>query len=629
MGDLKNQGEGFKRNIVLIIGLLLLLLLITSPAAAQNYRFAVDEMKMQVFVQPDASARIMYDITFSNGAFAHPIDIVDIGMPHEDYDIGNMVAAVNGVEITGGFAIQSSEFVKPGVEIHLGPQSIPASERGTLHFEFTMPDMVFQDVTRRDYASLQITPTWFGDEFVTGTTRLQIAIYMLPEVKPDELLYQQEPFTNKGILQERPVAAWEFPNTRLTGPHLVGVSFPTRGMERVVSMNVFQLAVRWFENSPNARIIAGLISIILFSFLFFRFSGGTGYSVWVVLLAGQIYLYFVNPAAHLLSFPFLIALLLLNEGRLRRRKRRYLPAVAQVEGGGIKRGLTAPEAAALLELPVNKVLTLIIFGLLKKGVLRQVQDTPLVVEVVEEFRAQDHGRHRRHRDAYRRKVAQKQGIVLHKYEHGFLETLEAKSKRPLHEIDLSAQMKGFLQHVASRVQGFDLSDTQAYYRRIVERALTEATAIGEIPEREKVVDRNLEWILMSGDDDYRPVFESGDYQYRPVWTRPVTLPRSGGASPLSRPASAQAGPSFGDVAAGFAGWAENTMGNMASAIMPESLSVESAGGKTVDLSGFDRVTGDILEALASSSGGSGGGGGGCACACAGCACACACAGGGR
>jgi hypothetical protein len=91
--------------------------------------------------------------------------------------------------------------------------------------------------------------------------------------------------------------------------------------------------------------------------------------------------------------------------------------------------------------------------------------------------------------------------------------------------------------------------------------------------------------------------------------------------------------SFGDVGASFAGWAENTMGGMAAAILPGSLQMPKASGGVVDLSGVDRVTGDVFEALAEASKSSGGGGssGGssCACACAGCACACACAGGGR
>ena len=77
------------------------------------------------------------------------------------------------------------------------------------------------------------------------------------------------------------------------------------------------------------------------------------------------------------------------------------------------------------------------------------------------------------------------------------------------------------------------------------------------------------------------------------------------------------------------------MGGLAGAILPSSLNVPNTKGGFVNLSGVDKVTGDVFQALAKASTSSGGskggrgGGGGCACACAGCACACACAGGGR
>ena len=63
-----------------------------SSAAGQNYSFSVPKLRMVAIVQPDASVRIVYDITFRNNGGAHPIDIVDIGVPHDDYDLGNVRA---------------------------------------------------------------------------------------------------------------------------------------------------------------------------------------------------------------------------------------------------------------------------------------------------------------------------------------------------------------------------------------------------------------------------------------------------------------------------------------------------------------------------------------------------------
>ena len=628
MTDKIQHLERYSQRFILILTLLLLALL-TTPAKAQSYSFSVPELKMQVFVQADGNVRIVYDITFENSAVGHVIDIVDIGMPTGKYNISNMSASVDG-NPTG--QILRSEFVDPGVEVHLGLQSIPAGGSGTLHFEFTMPDLVFQDVTKKDYASLQITPTWFGSEFVNGSTDIQIAIHMLEGIAPEEVLFQNnsEPFTTQAIFQNHTVVAWEFNDTQLTGPHEVGVSFPTRGLNNFVEMNILMLPVVWLENNENARVFIGITSMILFSVLFFRFTNGTGFALWALLGCGLVWTFFQSAAWQLCSIFPLIGLLIVNETAVRGRKKTYLPAIAQVEGGGIKRGLTAPEAAALIELPLNKVLSLIIFGLLKKGILTQLDDTPLTVEVAPDFRAK-HLTSLNARQDHRRKAAQDKGTVLHTYEHKFLDAIEARPDRAVSKLDFTDSMKDFLNRTAIRVKGFDLSDTQDYYKKIVNRAWSEAQKIGEIEQKDQFLDRNMEWVLMH--KDYPTVFHSPRHVYYPIWSRPLYTGGLGtGAAPkIGGGKSSSSGPGLGDVAGGFAGWAENTMAGLAGAILPGKISAPGSGG-VINLSGIDKATGDFFEALSKSSGSGGGGrsgGGGCACACAGCACACACAGGGR
>lgn len=620
----------------LLLLLFLLLFLSSSPVlAAQTYRFSVPELNMQVYVQPDASALIVYDITFENASFASPIDIVDIGTPHDDYDIGNMSASVNGIAAR---TIRPSEFVDPGVEVHLGGQSIRPGETGTLHFEMTIPDLVYQDTTRDDYASLQITPTWFGEEFVSGSTNVQIAIHMLPEVQPEELLWQDEPYTSVAVFEEHTVAVWQMPNSHATGPHLVGVSFPQRGMTRVVEQTILDLAVKWLEDNPNVHFILGAIAVAILGFIFFRFSGGTGVTVFVILAGILVFLLISSTPSLFCALPALLLLFGFNEYSLSRRKPRYLPAIAQVEGGGIKRGLTAPEAAVLLELPLNKILTLVIFGLLEKEIIQQTKADPLTVELAPEFRVPDGLTKAEERIGYRHTVAQKVGVALRSYEHPFLDVIQDNPGIPVSRLELGEPMKKLIQQSADRVKDFDLSDTQDYYRKIIARAVNEAKSLGDIQMKEKYLDEHLQWLLL--DKNYPMVFAAPDYTYQPVWVRPhrtvgrvlgVPSAPTGSSSGSGRP-STGGRTSFGDVAASFAGWTENTMGSLASAIAPGSLQVQAPTGGFVNLSGVDRVTGDIFQALAkaSSSGGSGGSGGSsCACACAGCACACACAGGGR
>ena len=644
--------------------LLLLALLCVAPAGAQEYSFSVPQLRMQVQVQEDASVRITYDITFANNPGARAIDVVDIGVPHAGYDLANMSASLEGVPLTD---IRPSEYVTPGVEVHLGNQAIPPGGERRFHFEFTMPEMVYQDTTREDYASLQITPTWFGEEFVTGTTYLQIAVVTLPGIRPDEVLYQETPFDNKVEYAGGTAVLWRWTDAKATGPRLVGLSFPKRGLSRVVQISRFELLVRRFAESPGARFWAGVASLFLLALLYFRFTGGTGCVLFVPLFIAFFILISASPAAHLLSFAPLIVLVLWNEWYLARRRRRYLPPVAQVEGGGVLRGLSPAEAAVLLEMPLKKVLLLVLFGLLRKGVLREVRSSPWELEVVEAFRT--YGAGLPDRKAERLRAARDTGGVIHPYEHAFLDVLEKNRGKPIQAIDFGGAMKKLIESTVGKMEGFDLSDTQDYYRARVAHALAEAKAAVQPEERQSAIDRNLEWILL--DRNPGPIFTGGGYGYRPVWTRraggearaPQAPPEEAASTPFSpsqqgragegaastsfgvsrpqAPGEEAASTSFagwregkgaGAASTSFADWADQTAEELSGAIPSGSVRIEGARGGIIDLSAADRATADLFEALSESSGGGGGGGGGgcvCACACAGCACACACAGGGR
>jgi hypothetical protein len=61
----------------------------------------------------------------------------------------------------------------------------------------------------------------------------------------------------------------------------------------------------------------------------------------------------------------------------------YLPPKISIEGHGIKRGLTAVEAAILMEQPLDKVMTMILFGVIKKGAAQVTKRDPLEIQVNE------------------------------------------------------------------------------------------------------------------------------------------------------------------------------------------------------------------------------------------------------
>ncbi|MGB3714137.1 MAG: hypothetical protein WA996_06875 [Candidatus Promineifilaceae bacterium] len=609
------------RPLLYLLVLLGILLIPSVSIQAQSYYYTVPELQMQVFIQPDGGAHIVYDITFTNNPSGEAIRIIDIGTPDSNYDLSNMSASIDGAILTD---IRHSEVLDTGVEIHLNDRLIPAGETSTFHFEFTMPEMVYQDTTDAEYASFRISPTWFDPAGVSGTSDIWVAIHVLPGIDVSELLYQQVPFTDKINFEDHSVASWRWENGVPSEEHLVALSFPKRGMLNVIEQSPFDLAVEWLNDHQGVRVILGVLTLALFGLAYMRFTGGTGIVLLVSLSLAVAFVLITNPIFQLILLPVALILIAVVEWILSRRKPRYFPAVVQVEGGGIKRGLTAPEAGVVLELPLNKILTLVVFGLLEKGIFKQIAADPLELEITPEFQSllTDPDE----RQAHRLRVAQNLGVVVRLYEHRFIDLLEKRAGSPVYKIDFSRPMKALITHSASRMKGFDLSDTRDYYRAIIKKAIEQASEIGDIPERERYLDSNLQWLLL--DDDYSTVFMAPNYHYRPVWIRPfhssdrISTPS---ASRTSSPGQT----SFTDVSSSFAGWTEKTMGRFADAIAPGALQVKGPSG-AVNLSGIDRVTGDVFQALSESSGSGGGSSsGGCACACAGCACACACAGGGR
>ncbi len=577
-----------RRLIFLFI--VLLVSYATNSALAQEYLFAVPRADLDVTVLPGGGAILEYDMDFTNAPGAHPIDIVDIGMPNENYGLNQMEAEADDANLTD---IRQSQYVHPGVEVHLDSKTIAPGESGSIQFRATVGDLVYQDTTRNDYASLQITPTWFDGKYVQGNTRLTIRIHLPKGIAAEEVLFQDVPFTGKEIENDTVVVQWEVERP-FTSAYRVGVSFPKRVMERIVTMTISQLLMRWWKGtfSLNARIGIAVAALVGLAFVFFRFTGGTGGCLFFILLIIIGVFYSRHDTTEVLIWPVLLVLGVVVETVRRRRKSKYLPAIASVEGGGIKRGLTAPEAAILLEMPVSKILTLILFGMMKKGLIRQTTKDPV---------------------RFSKEPAPPPDAIVQSYEKDVLSML--KDSKAVREQDFSEGINNLIDSVAQKMKGFDLEETREYYKHIISRAWTEAKTIGNVEEWQRKMDEKIDWMIL--DPGFNDRFRPYNNRYVPRSYRPSTTGTPGGS--VSRP-SGEGAPRFSDVAASVSGWLQNTASDVVA-------KVEGKEGGIVSFASMDKAVSKAMESAGSSGGRSGGGG--CACACAGCACACACAGGGR
>jgi hypothetical protein len=296
---------------------------------------------------------------------------------------------------------------------------------------------------------------------------------------------------------------------------------------------------------------------------------------------------------------------------------------------GVKRGLTAVEAAVLLEAPLNKVLTMILFGLMKKQAVRLTSErglarvcpnchteNPLDVILCTECGMSLTRLPEALETQTRFRVAESLPEGLYPYENDFLAAISEDGT--LKDKQLTTAMTSLIQSVNQKMKGFHAKDTIAYYRDIVARAWKQVEA-ADTPE---LVDQNLEWMMADEAFEQKMSDTFGEEPMpMPIWwwadsgapAMPAAAPPTPGqAAPLAEVPQAAPGSQFANSVVNRIEGISNTLVRDVSALT----------------AGVAEVT---HPAVAEKGSGleSRGGGFSCACACACAGCACACAGGGR
>lgn len=552
--------------------LLLSILLLVQPSlgvSAQVYYFQVEKLIADVYWESDGTVRVEYEIFFYNDPSADRMEYIDIGVPTSSYSLSSISATIDGIPITN---IESSPYVSPGVALGLGANAVPPGSRAVVRVSISGVRNALYFGDEEAYASALFSPNWFDREYVYGSTALTVRYHLPPGVLPEEPRWHESP---SGWPQDAPATGldsngrivYEWSNSNANGytAYVFGASFP--------SQYVPEQVLQTERPEIGTRLDVGEL-IPLFCF------GGF----------------------------FLIAIFFVVIGltSANRRKLDYLPPKISIEGHGIKRGLTAVDAAILLETDLDRVFTMVLFSVIKKGAVKVVEEEPLKIEKL---------------------TPQPEG--LRAYETGFVKAM-LKSDKKVRSRKLQDVAISLVKSVQKKMKGFSLKETKAYYRSIVKQAWNQVET-AETPEvRSERFAESLEWSMLDRDFNGRTqrVFRSGPV-FVPIWWgnyRPSTVTSGGGRAVGTTPTSVSVSHSRSsplptlpgsDFAANIVGGIESTAGNIVSNIS--------------DFTG--RVTKTTNPPPPPSSRGGGGrsfgGGSSCACACACAGCACACAGGGR
>ncbi|MBI5354511.1 MAG: hypothetical protein HZB50_17865 [Chloroflexi bacterium] len=553
-----------KQKLFAICLVLFLTFGLVTGVSAQAYYFSLDKEVVNVFWNSDGTMMLDYQITFSNSSGGHVIDMVDVGAPNSNFS--NVSAYVNGSPLS-----ISSEFLGEGgsgFSVDMGSYAIQPGQNGTLHVVIgTVEGVIHKDDNDEAYASAVFSPSWFGPQYVYGVTDLTVIYHMPPGVQPSEPRWHAAPdgFPSEpqtGIDEQgRVMYTWSNPAASGSTQYLFGASFP----QSYVPETAIVTAPPFDLTGLIEGLIGNMFNILCCGFFAFMFVG----------------------------MPIITAV----QGN--KRKMQYLPPKVSIEGHGIKRGLTAVEAAILMEEPLDKVMTMILFGVVKKGVAEVVTREPLQLK----------------------SIGDRAKTELHEYETHFMEAFDEKDIKERRK-GLETMTVSLVRAVSEKMKGFSRKETIEYYKRIMETAWAQVQKANTPEMQMAFFDQQLEWTMLDReyDDRSRRVFHGPVFvpmwwgSYDPTYR---SRPTSGGiSSPLQGQRSGSGSLPGADFAASVVGgvqtFSQKVIGNV-------STFTEKITG----------VTNPPPKPTSSGRSGGGRSSGGCACACACAGCACACAGGGR
>jgi len=516
-------------------------------------------MVVDAYWNEDGSLSLEYVFTFENNASGHPIDFVDVALPNGTYDINSITAFVDGNQV---YDISAEDFLGEGnygVAIGTAPYVIPRGGLGVVQVRIGKITNVLHTASEgENYASAVFRPAYFTT--ATGSTDMTVTFHLPPGVQSEEPRYFASPsgfpdtpesdFDSDGRIFYR----WHNPNANSSTSYEFGASFPKSYV-------------------PESSIVTFNVNDVL----------------------SKIRLESFIPIICIASFAGLIGWGIYNENR---KKMKYLPPKISIEGHGIKRGLTAVEAATLLEEPLDKIMTMILFSVIKKGAAEVTTRDPLELKMLQP-------------------IPEDLNSFEKDFLHAFTETGAIRSK------ELRDMVVALVRSISEKMKGFSRRETIDYYREITRRAWAQVEAADTPEVKSKKYEEVMEWTMLDRnyDDRTRDVFRNQPV-FVPVWWGHYN-PTIGGSS-FPKTTAAPSG-SAGAPSIPGADFAASVVTGV------QSFSSKVVGNISDFTSRVTSVTNPAPKYTSSSrSGGSrGGGGSSCACACACAGCACACAGGGR
>ncbi|MEN8172474.1 MAG: hypothetical protein ABFS03_06290 [Chloroflexota bacterium] len=544
--------------------------------------FKLNSETVDVYLHADGNVYVEYNFDFINASKTASLTHFSVYYPSNGYNATNISANVNGVPIYESASDYSYAYIE------LGENAIPPGESGTIHLNFNIPSEMYTSSWWDDeyaYATLEFSPDTFSQDWIFGPIDLVTTFHLPSDLNIEDVGWSgpegpgDPPITDSDSYGAQ-TATWHVPDLPAGTPLNYRLDLP-RG----------SIAENAIYSYPKPSLLSrmGIDEEVFFGLLCF--------------LSG------IGMVVGLFSFA---------RRSKQRRKLKYLPPKIRIEGHGIKRGLTAVEAAALMEESVDKIMTMILFSVIQKNAASITSRDPIKLHIED--------------------PAPKN---LRGYEVDFLNAF-GDSKKSSQQKDLREMMIKLIRVVGKKMKGFSRKETLKYYRTITRKAWEQVEASNTPEVKSQRFEEHMGWTMLDKDfnDRTQEVFQNIPV-YLPSWwnrydpsfggdvsagTSPIS---SGIPKPLSGPQTKPT-PTLPHLpGADFAAAVVSDVQNFSSGIVGNMVNFTSSITNRTNPIPIPTPSSGSSTRSSSRSSSRRSGGSSCACACACAGCACACAGGGR
>ncbi len=427
--------------------LLTIFILVTyaGTAAAWSGTYHLDNEWVKIWINQNGTIDLFYNITLTLDS-GDNINTITVGQPKADFTVGEAIDQ-SGNNLSAIDVSQGSDF-----KVKVTLQS-PLQAGQTAWFTLTtnVAHMIYNDTQNPGNVGMQFIPTWYN----ANIQDLRVSIVLPPNVTTD-MVKTSINWTNAFMEDGQLAVYWEKNDLSPNEQFPVGISFPKEYVQN------------YDTQPPNG------FSIDLFSF-----------------------------APYVVGFLFLIGFIfIVVVGIIAASKKQYLSPQISMETLGVKHGLTAVEASYLLDLKPTKIVTEILYSLLKKRAVWVEATKPSIkLRIMPGFQS---------------KTGTSETPLRH-YEINFLKAI--REDGTLNEEKLAETVMSLRDNTEEKMRGYCRRDTIDYYRNIVTKAWTQVEQAGTPELASNAYDEQLLWLLLDPNvkNHTQTAFQNRAFEPNPLW----------------------------------------------------------------------------------------------------------------